>query len=85
LIYFLALGIALWRSLKFYRRLPSGEFLGKELIVALWAAAGVFLIESLTFETRLFTSLNIMFWFILGLLKATERIAREKHERSAIK
>ena len=79
LFYLLAIALILKKSVSTYQRLPSGSLIGKELVVALWAAAAVFFIHALTLETRLFSSINTLFWMSMALLKALRNI--KGHER----
>ena len=69
LLPFAAMGVILVRSVRAFPRLPSGTLAGKELVVALWAVAVVYLIHAFSLEIRPFTSITMLFWFSMGLLR----------------
>jgi len=75
LLYFAAIAVILWRSVRLYRWLPHGAFVGRELVVALWAAVAAFAINAATIETRLFASMNTLFWLTLALLTVVGELA----------
>ncbi len=74
--YFLAIAARVIKGVSAYHRLSPGVFMGRELVMALLAAVAVFLIEAATLETRVFASVNTLFWMTLGLLKVVEDAGR---------
>jgi O-antigen ligase len=68
LTYFAAVAVILAKSFGIYRRLPQSQFVGKELVAALWGAAAVYLIESASIEIIIFPFPCFLFWVIMGLL-----------------
>lgn len=78
LMYYAAIVVILLRVILYYRKFPPTSFLSRGLALSLILAALAFLVNSLTFEIRLFTFVSSFFWATLGLTKVAMRLNEER-------
>lgn len=82
LLYYAAIVIILLKAIASYKTFPQAGFMGRGLILSLIAAALAFLINSLTFEIRLFTFVSSFFWVTLGLMKTAIHLNHKQYSAS---
>jgi len=74
-VYLGSILVTLWQSISSYRRLPREQFVGKELTAILLGAATSFLVETITWDTNRVTSVNLLFWVVLGMIASIEQLS----------